>query len=248
MTEQIGTDTHQVISTPHGKFNASDADIAIISSDHVLFRIHSKNLAFSSSNAVPDMNNAPKGEDCYWEETSEVLETFFAFIYFDGPHPDLTDKSIEMIQVIGRLAHKWGVPHATAICKLQMLLIQERLLRQHPPPKELLQTFDYLTEYHGRELADVLDHAAMYTLRFPVVEAKQLLSYSFQPWVCFRLLWVDGCIFRGKQFGRPHELQERSQDIVREMAEHGWQNIEAHYNRSRIMRMPRFSATLRNEI
>ncbi|KAH8801938.1 hypothetical protein DL96DRAFT_1719115 [Flagelloscypha sp. PMI_526] len=72
--------------TPHGRFNAEDADINIISSDTIIFRAHSKTLVSLGNNAVPDMTGGPKGEDCYWDETAGVLETFIAFIYVDGAH------------------------------------------------------------------------------------------------------------------------------------------------------------------
>ncbi|KAH8826696.1 hypothetical protein DL96DRAFT_1815793 [Flagelloscypha sp. PMI_526] len=109
------------VPTPHEKFDAADADIGVISSDNVLFRIHSKNFAFASNNAVPNMSSAPKGENSRWDETASVLETFFAFIYFDAPHPDLNEDRFEKVQAVGRLANKWTIPHATTICKQRML-------------------------------------------------------------------------------------------------------------------------------
>ncbi|KAH8801940.1 hypothetical protein DL96DRAFT_1719117 [Flagelloscypha sp. PMI_526] len=241
MAEQSTT----VDPTPHEKFNATDADVVIISSDNVLFRIHSKNLTFASGSAVPDMTNAPASEECHWDDPSDVLETFFTFIYFDSPHPDLKDSSIEKVLAVGRLAHKWGVPHAATICKIQVLATQEKLLLQTPTtPKELLSTFDYLAQYHDKELGRALDEAAMHTLHFPIVTAKKSLSYNFQSWAFFRLQWMDACLLWAKPFATSLELQEKSQFI--------WANTTesremTNSERSLVMPVPRFSNTLRNE-
>ncbi|KAF9525392.1 hypothetical protein CPB83DRAFT_818541 [Crepidotus variabilis] len=66
--------------TTHDKFNSADADLIIISSDYVKFRLHRMNLA-SYSEGFPGAEVGTAGEEVHLTEPSSVLEVLFLFIY-----------------------------------------------------------------------------------------------------------------------------------------------------------------------
>ncbi|KAH8801983.1 hypothetical protein DL96DRAFT_1823505 [Flagelloscypha sp. PMI_526] len=108
----------------HHRFNAPDADISIISSDNVLFRVHSKNLTLNSGAfpldleyGDPSSNNEPAG----FEESSKILEYLFAFLYSDEDHPTLGDCDFATILYIGIAANKWMIPAAKSVCYLRII-------------------------------------------------------------------------------------------------------------------------------
>ena len=119
--------THILASLPSSgvrltnpKVNAADADISILSSDGVLFRIHSINLK-ANSTAFPTEITSNPNDPATFSEPSNILELLFAFLYPSPPHPTLTDLSFDVLQPLAYAAHKYGIASAISLCNVMMM-------------------------------------------------------------------------------------------------------------------------------
>ena len=103
--------------------DAPDADISILSSDEVLFRIHSANLNVNSTAFPADI--APNPNDpATFSEPSSILELLFAFLYHTPPHPSLKDLSFDLLQPLAYAARKCGVAAAINVCEIRLLYVR----------------------------------------------------------------------------------------------------------------------------
>ncbi|KAH8801981.1 hypothetical protein DL96DRAFT_1774553, partial [Flagelloscypha sp. PMI_526] len=98
--------------------NAPDADVLILSSDLVLFKIHSKNLIAGSGAFPVHLDKMPMSDPASLEESSEVLGHLFAFLYGDIDHPTLLECDIKLVAAIGLAAHKYLIGAAKTTCFL----------------------------------------------------------------------------------------------------------------------------------
>jgi hypothetical protein len=101
--------------------NASDADVVFRSSDHVLFRIHRKNLEFHSAVMSPEGGDLiiSTGDVTDLPETSAVLELLFCYFYRQR-QPDLLDVPFHILADLAEAAEKYEVFAAMNICKEYM--------------------------------------------------------------------------------------------------------------------------------
>ncbi|KIK50116.1 hypothetical protein GYMLUDRAFT_65412 [Collybiopsis luxurians FD-317 M1] len=97
------------------RFNAQDAEVTVVSSDNVLFRLHKTNiqvtagalLRFPSQNAEDDYISAT--------EPAEVLEILFEFLYPDY-ETDLERLEFNALLKVAEAAEKYGIYYAMSHC------------------------------------------------------------------------------------------------------------------------------------
>ncbi|KAH8801987.1 hypothetical protein DL96DRAFT_774405, partial [Flagelloscypha sp. PMI_526] len=145
------------------RFNAPDADISIISSNNVLFKIHSKALAFGS-NAFPlDLSGSAGSyttftEPARFEESSTTLRYLFAFCYNDKDHPTLAECDPKTVVDLGIAAHKYMVPAAKSVCFHAM---------KNPTKTgndSILRSLAYLTTFHPEAPPETFQALALKSL------------------------------------------------------------------------------------
>jgi hypothetical protein len=101
---------------------SEDADVVFLSSDHILFKIHAKNLETHCGAGFPPSNIMPlEGEKIPLAEDSQTLEQLFAFIY-PRPLPDLNGDAVsfELLEKVAVAAEKYEVFVAMSICRFRM--------------------------------------------------------------------------------------------------------------------------------
>jgi hypothetical protein len=102
--------------------DAEDADVTFISSDNVIFKIHSKYIeAGSTEFPRPKKTNGGPSERVSLPEDSETLENLFGFMY-PRKHPFLKKDStpIGLLTKITEAAEKYQVFAAINICQIRM--------------------------------------------------------------------------------------------------------------------------------
>ncbi|KAH8801984.1 hypothetical protein DL96DRAFT_1774555 [Flagelloscypha sp. PMI_526] len=186
--------------TLHKRFNAPDADISIISSDNVLFRLHSRNLSVCSGAFPVDMDATSKSEPAKFEESSEVLGYLFAFLYADEDHPTLAECPFNAIIAIEIAANKWLIPAAKNTCYLRAMSASNTsvslLTNLWPDVQRLV-----LSKFHADD--PILNERAMNVLNHPTADCSTLIHNDekclgriytlevFAAWRLFKLKWLE---------------------------------------------------------
>ncbi|PPQ72752.1 hypothetical protein CVT26_003032 [Gymnopilus dilepis] len=106
------------VKRTHEYFNASDADVKILSSDGVLFHIHRKNLETHTS-AFPGPEFSTQNEVVPLSEPSQILEMVFQFIY-PIRHPTLQDENIKIVLGVAEAVEKYEVFAAMRTCEVRL--------------------------------------------------------------------------------------------------------------------------------
>ncbi|KAF9472920.1 hypothetical protein BDN70DRAFT_424489 [Pholiota conissans] len=168
-------------------FNASDADITFISSDHVLFKVHSAYLSLNSMSFVPVGDHIfVEAEPVALQEPSDVLEIIFQFI--EPPtesrnfrQPDVDDLLRGLFFRVAEAAEKYVVYSAITVCLSSM----RRAVEEYP--------FEILNHCARHGYSDLADKAALILvenldtwtiedaarkLRSPGVFARFMVYYS----------------------------------------------------------------------
>ncbi|KAH8801986.1 hypothetical protein DL96DRAFT_774393 [Flagelloscypha sp. PMI_526] len=175
--------------TVHEQYNSPTANISILSSNNVLFRIHSKNLAtMSAAFQVP--LDSESSEAARFDESSEVLACLFGFLYTDEAPPNLLDKKVGVIEKVGRAAHKYFVMSAVTVCQLRMVD-----LAKTTEASTLFHAFAYLVEFHGEDtgFGPTLDTLAFRTLDNTFYDVSKWLSgVTLAAWVLNAQTPMDG--------------------------------------------------------
>ncbi|KAF8907668.1 hypothetical protein CPB84DRAFT_1744576 [Gymnopilus junonius] len=114
------TDPAQTI---HPDFNASDADLVILSADNIQFHLHKKYLE-SNTGAFPGpgdvvVKSNPAGDTTQLTEPARVLEILFQFIY-PKKHPTLVDVPYDILGPLSEAVEKYEVFSAMFACALQL--------------------------------------------------------------------------------------------------------------------------------
>ncbi|KIK64342.1 hypothetical protein GYMLUDRAFT_39891 [Collybiopsis luxurians FD-317 M1] len=140
------------------RFNAQDAEITVVSSDNVLFRLHKMNVQVTAGSLLHSSDT----EDDYIvvSESSDVLEILFEFLYPDY-ETDLEKLDFEALLNVADAAEKYGVFYAMSHCtfclRKHTLFHAPELIRfavRHHKEKMLAELTPALLDM---ELADVIN-------------------------------------------------------------------------------------------
>ncbi|KZT05306.1 uncharacterized protein LAESUDRAFT_238562 [Laetiporus sulphureus 93-53] len=127
------------------RFRAPDADLTILSSDGVLFKVHRRNLEMHSEcfpGEDPVISDSP--EVVALTEKASILELLFQYMYRQ-PQPDLTELDFYEFALLAEAAEKYGVYPALEVCKLQM---------RNAIPDYPLTVLGYAARHGHNKLAD----------------------------------------------------------------------------------------------
>ena len=97
-----------------------DADVTIVSSDSVRFKIHQQNITVNSR-AFPssERGSDKEGNEVFLPEKGYILDLLFRFVY---PHhyPELVSLKIDILSQLADAAEKYEVYGAISLCKATM--------------------------------------------------------------------------------------------------------------------------------
>lgn len=118
---KLATRIYSLQRTDHPSVCAADADIVFLSSDSILFRVHSSNLTCGSEGFAPPTGTSSlsKHDTVQLTETSMTLELLFQFMYPQRP-PDLSAMEFKSFMGVAEAAEKYQVYSAMQICAMQM--------------------------------------------------------------------------------------------------------------------------------
>ncbi|KAF7973109.1 hypothetical protein HWV62_16222 [Athelia sp. TMB] len=135
------------------RFCAADADIVFLSSDSILFRVHSSNLTCGSEGFAPPTGTSSlsKHDIVQLTETSMTLELLFQFMYPQRP-PDLSALEFKSFMGVAEAAEKYQVYSAMQICAMQM----ESCYQDHP-----FEVMTYAIKHGYKRLMDVSERRAL---------------------------------------------------------------------------------------
>lgn len=158
--------------------SASDADVAIRSSDNVVFSLHRKYLA-ANTGAFPPLEIEPAGETVDLAEDSSTLELLFQFVY-PQRHPTLSNVPYEVIAPLAEAAEKYEVFSAMNICQI-------RIVNFLPEHAEGVMAYAAKHGYH-----EIVDETAPLVVPLPIGDVVRLLPQHFVvPWVIYQQQWND---------------------------------------------------------
>ncbi|KAF8182745.1 hypothetical protein K438DRAFT_1839702 [Mycena galopus ATCC 62051] len=167
------------ISHISARFSAPDADIIILSSDGVLFKVHRKNLVAHSGvfegaeTATRPENGA---EPVELTEPADVLGLLLQFMY--AQPPDLQALEFRELAALAEAVEKYMVYSALPSCRTQM----ENSVCAHP-----LEVLVYALRHDYINLAN---ESAQQSMRCDVAEAMEILSPEiFEDWIEFYDRW-----------------------------------------------------------
>jgi len=164
------------------RFNATDADIIIKSSDNVHFNIHRKYLE-ANTGAFPPSEVKSDGDVVELTETSDTLELLFQFIY-PQRHPSLSDSPYEIIAPLAEAAEKYEVFSAMNICQIRMLNFL-------PGYAEGIMAY---AAKHG--YPEIVDKTSPLVVALPIGDVIRILPQRLVvPWMIYRQQWHDILLF-----------------------------------------------------
>lgn len=159
---------------------APDADITFQSCDHVMFRVHRKNLEINSEGFSAPSGTTSSDSIVPLSECAEVLELLFQYVYPQRT-PDLTSIRFKTLADLAEAAEKYQVFGAMEICMLRMRFvpdyssinipseIQHRdVYKDHP--------FEVLLHATRHGYPELMDIAQARALEIPPVQAFELFS------------------------------------------------------------------------
>ncbi|KAJ6477060.1 hypothetical protein C8R45DRAFT_1008677 [Mycena sanguinolenta] len=162
------------------RFCAADADITILSSDGVLFKVHRKNLEVHSDVfAGAEHATRPENGDeiVPLSETADVLDLLFQYMYRQ-PQPNLRNVEFSTVAGLAEAAEKYVVYSALEWCRMRM----KEAIADHP-----LEVLSYAAR-HGH--ADLANQSAQQSVGYRVSEALAVLPLAiFQRWILFYEQW-----------------------------------------------------------
>ncbi|KAJ3913413.1 hypothetical protein F5877DRAFT_24934, partial [Lentinula edodes] len=94
-----------------------DAEITVVSSDNVLFRLHKMNVQVTSGGLLQSQSKSPGIQDDFLTltEPADVLEILFEFLYPDY-ETDLERLEFNALLSVAEAAEKYGVFYAMSHC------------------------------------------------------------------------------------------------------------------------------------
>ncbi|KAJ7496494.1 hypothetical protein FB451DRAFT_197256 [Mycena latifolia] len=162
------------------RFCSSDADMAVLSSDRVLFKVHRKNLEVHSD-IFADATSTTKPENgddiVHLSESSDVLDLLFQYMYRQ-PQPDLDTVEFPIFAGLAEAAEKYVVYSALTLCRMKM----KDSIISHP-----LEVLDYAVKHGHVKLAN---EAAPQSMGHTAAESLELLAPdTFKIWIIFYDQW-----------------------------------------------------------
>ncbi|KAF9064324.1 hypothetical protein BDP27DRAFT_170050 [Rhodocollybia butyracea] len=97
------------------RFNAQDAEITVLSSDNVLFRLHKANARVTSGGLLPSQSSGTEDAFLTLPEPAEILEILFEFLYPDY-ETDLERLEFSALLRVAEAAEKYVVFYAMNHC------------------------------------------------------------------------------------------------------------------------------------
>ncbi|KAJ7476727.1 hypothetical protein FB451DRAFT_1087369 [Mycena latifolia] len=162
------------------RFCAPDADIRVLSSDGVLFKVHRKNLEFHSdifADAASSTRPENGDEIVRLSEASDVLDVLFQYMYRQ-PQPDLRGLKFDVCARLAEAAEKYVVYSAVPATKLRL----RDSITEHP-----LEVLDYAARHNH---ADLATEAARLSMGLPVLRAVRALAPdTLMKWAVFYDKW-----------------------------------------------------------
>ncbi|KZP11904.1 hypothetical protein FIBSPDRAFT_755917, partial [Athelia psychrophila] len=143
---------------------AQDADVTFESCDHVLFRVHRKNLESTSEGFSPPSGTTTSNEIVQLSERAEILDLLFQYAYPQRP-PDLTSIPFEVFAGLAEAAEKYQMFGAMEICRLLMKCL--------PAPDHPFEVLMYAIRH---EYPDLMDLAQRRALQFSPDQAFDCMS------------------------------------------------------------------------
>ncbi|KAF9022808.1 hypothetical protein BDZ89DRAFT_1163071 [Hymenopellis radicata] len=221
------------IMSYHPEFIDEDADLLILSSDSIAFKIHQMNIDTHSSVFAPFPAN--KDEYVCLSETAGVLEILFKYIYPTATLPDLSKVSFSLLNAVAIAADKYQFSALSVICDIHMYMkealqtetiavYQYACIRQN---QEMIERCDAHMEANAvsqpamalryalieRKDEAMADRVAVYTLAIQTaVAANEFNAELFRRWIIFREAWAWN--IRG-ELGGPVTCQSLQKKAIR---------------------------------
>ncbi|KAJ7170782.1 hypothetical protein C8R43DRAFT_981034 [Mycena crocata] len=160
------------------RFNFQDADISFRSRDHILFRVHIKNLETHSDGFPPSAICAPGSNEVVdLSEPAETLELLFQYMY-PQRQPDLNMIEFPLLADLSEAAEKYQVYSAMDICRIFM---------GNGLQDNALTVLNYAVRHDYRDIAD---EAAPLTVSLPLEEVgKHMHQMYMGSWVQYYGEW-----------------------------------------------------------
>ncbi|KAJ7496492.1 hypothetical protein FB451DRAFT_1207906 [Mycena latifolia] len=156
------------------QFCSSDADMEVLSSDGVLFKVHCKNLEVHSDIfADATSTTKPENDDeiVHLSESSDVLDLLFQYMYRQ-PQPDLEAVDFPIFAGLAEAAEKYVVHSALGWCRAKM----KASVTAHP-----LEVLNYAVRHGHGSLAN---ECAPQSMGHAVSDAMEILAPdTFRTWV-----------------------------------------------------------------
>ncbi|KAJ3841342.1 hypothetical protein F5878DRAFT_639687 [Lentinula raphanica] len=181
----------------HSKiFNAADADIVILSSDDVQFRLHRKRLELNSGVFPPaELAETSSNEVVRLTESGETLELFFQSMY-PQKFPSLSGLKVDLLFELAEAAEKYEVFPLISICEFYLRLNASKC------PRRVL---DFAAKH---------DHDALIRKVAPLLVDEMPLSdlagvlppRLYKPWSLYRERWVQEATITVAHV-RPHDCR-----------------------------------------
>ncbi|KAJ7897694.1 hypothetical protein B0H14DRAFT_2283433, partial [Mycena olivaceomarginata] len=150
---------------------ALDADLTILSSDGVIFKVHRKNLEVHSDifADAEHITGTGKGgdESVKLSESAAVLDLLFQYMYRQ-PQPDLRIVDFPVAAALAEAAGKYMVYSAVPAVISRMSEAARSCISKYP-----LHVLDYAAKYGQKELAN---EAARLTVGLPISTAASILT------------------------------------------------------------------------
>ncbi|KIY70730.1 hypothetical protein CYLTODRAFT_451494 [Cylindrobasidium torrendii FP15055 ss-10] len=171
------------------RFDSADSDIAIQSSDNVLFKIHRINLAMFSQvfSDAAGSTVAQTNETVHLTESAEVLELMLQYIYLQ-PQPDLRHVRFDVLAALAEAVEKYQIYCAMGVCSQRM----KECISSHP-----VEVLMYSVR-HKRE--EIINECAEATIAISATEMlKTLPGDIFAAWMQYYHNWHA---LMQKEYGR----------------------------------------------
>ncbi|KAJ7073012.1 hypothetical protein C8F01DRAFT_268109 [Mycena amicta] len=166
-------------TTVSERFNATDADLTISSSDNILFKVHQINLKVHSEIFANmfDLATAKPEDVLRLSETSHALEILFQYMYC-RPQPALSGLDFKICAGATEAAHKYVVHAAIPFLDMKMKDYIE---------KHALEVLIFAIRHDAKDLGNAAAHKC---LELPLETAASVMQpRMFIKWAIFYDKW-----------------------------------------------------------
>jgi len=159
-------------------FNAADADVVIRSSDNVEFRLHKRNLEFTSGAFPPAETPVHSNETIQLTESAATLEILFQFVY-PRQFPSLERLDFDSVMLLAEAGQKYEIFGLMNACQFQL----RKFKHKHPD-----RILEFAAQHnHG----DLVTQLVPILLHMPLTKLVKILpSHMYIPWSLYRESWL----------------------------------------------------------